>query len=177
MPVEDLSRALFFGRFQPFHLGHLEVTKWALRKYDEIVLMIGMASESHTWDNPFTAGERTWMIREALRSEGLPLDRVITATLPTMEVHVGCAWYVAHMVPPVEAIITRNPIIAHVFRDAGLKVDKPPSFNREEYRGEYVRTLIARGDEKWRKLVPSAVVEIIERVGGVKRIKEAMRRD
>ncbi|MEM3478355.1 MAG: adenylyltransferase/cytidyltransferase family protein, partial [Archaeoglobaceae archaeon] len=36
------KRALIFGRFQPFHLGHLEVIKWALKSFDELVLLIGM---------------------------------------------------------------------------------------------------------------------------------------
>jgi len=49
-----MSRALIFGRFQPFHLGHLMVIKWALEKFDELVLLVGMANESHTLLNPFT---------------------------------------------------------------------------------------------------------------------------
>ncbi len=47
-----MSRALIFGRFQPFHFGHLNVIKWALEKFDELVLLVGMANESHTLLNP-----------------------------------------------------------------------------------------------------------------------------
>jgi nicotinamide-nucleotide adenylyltransferase len=174
---EDKRRALLFGRFQPFHKGHLGVVKWTLQRYDEIVIMVGMASESHTFRNPFTAGERIWMIREALREEGIPLDRVITSCLPTMEVHVGCAIYVVKMVPPVQAIVTRNPVLAQVFKDAGLVVEEPPSYNREKYRGEYIRTLISRSDPKWMELVPPAVARIIMGIGGDKRIQAISRRD
>ncbi|MEM4292401.1 MAG: nicotinamide-nucleotide adenylyltransferase, partial [Archaeoglobaceae archaeon] len=116
------KRALIFGRFQPFHLGHLEVIKWALKSFDELVLLIGMADESHTLRNPFTAGERIWMIRESLIENGISLDKIITATVPTMSVYVGNAFYILNLVPKIRAIITRNPIIAQVFKDAGLEV-------------------------------------------------------
>ncbi len=168
---------MFFGRFQPFHKGHLEVVRWTLQRFDEIVIMVGMASESHTPRNPFTAGERVWMIREALREAGIPLEKIITSCLPTMEVHVGCALYVVKMVPPVEAIVTRNPVLAQVFRDAGLRVEEPPSYDRSKYRGEYIRRLIASMDESWRELVPPAVARIIEEIGGDKRVRAITRAD
>ncbi len=173
-----VRRVLFFGRFQPFHLGHLMVAKWLLEEmgFDELVVMVGMASESHTPRNPFTAGERIWMIREALREAGVDLARVITATLPTMEVHVGCAHYVLTHVPPVEALATRNPVIARVFHEAGIRVIKPPAYRRDELRGEHIRRLIAEGSD-WEHLVPPAVARIIHEIRGVERIREIMKSD
>ncbi|MEM0022000.1 MAG: nicotinamide-nucleotide adenylyltransferase, partial [Archaeoglobaceae archaeon] len=139
------KRALIFGRFQPFHLGHLEVIKWALKSFDELVLLIGMADESHTLRNPFTAGERIWMIRESLIENGISLDKIITATVPTMSVYVGNAFYILNLVPKIRAIITRNPIIAQVFKDAGLEVLIPPDFNREKFRGTTIRKMMLNG--------------------------------
>ncbi|MEM2915309.1 MAG: adenylyltransferase/cytidyltransferase family protein, partial [Candidatus Bathyarchaeia archaeon] len=63
---EASSRALYVGRFQPFHLGHLEAVKYMLRNSKEVIIVIGSAQESHTLTNPFTAGERVYMIRLAL---------------------------------------------------------------------------------------------------------------
>lgn len=166
------QRALIFGRFQPFHLGHLEVIKWALKSFDEIVLLIGMADESHTHRNPFTAGERIWMIRESLKEENIGLDRIITATVPTMNVYVGNAFYILNLVPKIQAIITRNPIIAQVFKDAGLRVVVPPDFNREKFRGTTIRQMMLKG-EKWEDCVPKAVVRIVYTLNGVERLKKA----
>ncbi len=166
------KRALIFGRFQPFHHGHLSVVKWALEDFDELVLLVGMADESHTLLNPFTAGERIWMMREALKSEGVDLGRIITATVPTMSVYVGHALYIINLVPHVSAIITRNPVIAQVFRDAGLEVVSPPEFSREKYRGSYIRKLMLEGGN-WRDLVPKAVAEIVDRLKGVERLRKA----
>lgn len=45
--------ALFVGRFQPFHLGHLKVIKDILKKNDFIVIAIGSSDEKNTDKNPF----------------------------------------------------------------------------------------------------------------------------
>ncbi len=169
-------RALIFGRFQPFHFGHLEVVKWALNDFDELVLLVGMADESHTLLNPFTAGERIWMIRDALKDEGVDLSRIITATCPTMSVYVGHAFYIINLVPEVSAIITRNPVIAQVFSDAGLEVVSPPEFDRSRYRGSRIRKLMLE-DAEWRELIPSTVARIIDEINGVERLKRAASRD
>ncbi|MBO8182238.1 MAG: nicotinamide-nucleotide adenylyltransferase [Archaeoglobus sp.] len=170
------SRALIFGRFQPFHLGHLKVVEWALDDFDELVILIGMADESHTLRNPFTAGERIWMIREALKSEGVDLSRIITATAPTMNIYVGNAYYIIKLVPEIKTLITRNPVIGQVFRGAGVEVVEPPTFNREIYRGKVIRERILKGEE-WENLVPKRVAEIINKIGGVERIRVAGCRD
>ena len=170
------SRALIFGRFQPFHFGHLKVVEWALDDFKELVILIGMADESHTLRNPFTAGERIWMIREALKSEGVDLSRIITATAPTMNIYVGNAYYIIKLVPEVKTLITRNPVIGQVFKSAGIEIIEPPTFNRELYRGKVIREKILRGEE-WESLVPEKVAEIVQRIGGVERIRVAGCRD
>ena len=58
-------RGLYIGRFQPYHLGHQAVLESISEEMDEIVVVIGSAQESHTIDNPFTAGERMEMISGA----------------------------------------------------------------------------------------------------------------
>ncbi|MDI9645383.1 MAG: nicotinamide-nucleotide adenylyltransferase [Archaeoglobales archaeon] len=170
------DRALIFGRFQPFHLGHVKVVEWALQKFDELVLLIGMADESHTFQNPFTAGERIWMIREGLKEFNVDLGRIITATVPTMRVYVGHALYIINLVPHIKAIITRNPVIAKVFMDAGLEVIQPPLFSREIYRGSYIRQMMLE-DLEWEKFVPKSVAKIVKFLNGEERIKIACSKD
>ena len=170
-----VRRVLFFGRFQPFHWGHFAAVRWLLDRFDEIVVLVGMADESHTWLNPFTAGERILMIREALRGEGVDLSRIVTATIQTLRVYAGNAGYVLGYVPPVEAVATANPPVNRAFRDAGVKTVAPPLVNKSVWCGEHIRRLMARGDGRWRSLVPPAVAEIIDSIDGAARVIEIAR--
>ena len=58
--------AAIIGRFQPFHLGHLELIRQIMNENDEIIILIGSSQANYTLKNPFTAGERVWMIRDSL---------------------------------------------------------------------------------------------------------------
>ena len=62
-------RGLIVGRFQPPHLGHLEIIKQILDKVDEIVIVIAAAQISHTIKNPFTAGERLTLLRTMIKKK------------------------------------------------------------------------------------------------------------
>jgi nicotinamide-nucleotide adenylyltransferase len=169
-----VTRAMIFGRFQPFHKGHLSIVKWAFEELDidEIVLLVGMASENYTPRNPFTAGERIEMIRLSFKDEGLPLEKLITATIHTLETSIGCVYYVLSYVPRIDYILSRNPVITRIFRDAGINVVRPPLFNRDEWRGGRIRALMARRDPRWKDAVTQSTAEFIESIDGVERVAE-----
>jgi nicotinamide-nucleotide adenylyltransferase len=59
-------RGLMLGRFQPFHKGHLALTKQILSECDELVIIIGSAQFNFIDKDPFSAGERVLMIHKAL---------------------------------------------------------------------------------------------------------------
>lgn len=168
---ELLKRCLVIARFQPFHYGHLSVIDYCLSSFDEAVIVIGMASQSHTPENPFTAGERIEMIRRSLAWRRIDLSKIITVTLPTLEVSKSAVHYVELYSPRFEAVVTLNPIIKRIFSEEGYSVIEPPEFNRSQYRGSYIRLLISRGDESWRDLVPPPVSGFIDEISGVERIK------
>lgn len=172
-----VSRGMFFGRFQPFHKGHLEVARMILEEHDELVFLIGMATESHTHRNPFTAGERIEMIRRGMRDAGVGLERVITATLHTMEIHVSSAHMALNMVPPVDAVYVGNRIMARVFRELGVKVVMPQPVKRGVYNASYIRSLMARGDPRWRELVSPSVAEYLLSIGAEERMRGIMAPD
>lgn len=58
--------AIFIGRFQPFHLGHLAVLQEALNHAARVVVLIGSARSPRCHRNPFTYAERERMIRESV---------------------------------------------------------------------------------------------------------------
>lgn len=64
-PPHDL--AVFIGRFQPFHLGHLRVIEQALSQARHLLVVIGSAGAARRADLiPFSADERREMILASL---------------------------------------------------------------------------------------------------------------
>ena len=84
-----VNRGLYVGRFQPFHLGHLDAIKNVLKEVDELVIVIGSAQYSHSSDNPFTAGERLVMVHRALLEAGVDYSKLWIVPVP--DVHLAHA--------------------------------------------------------------------------------------
>lgn len=61
--------AVFIGRFEPFHLGHLAILRRALALSERVVALVGSAEAPRTAKNPWTYAERVVMIRAALGEE------------------------------------------------------------------------------------------------------------
>ena len=49
---------LLIGRFQPFHLGHLDALRFALSKVDKLWIGLGSSNKPLQKNNPFSAEER-----------------------------------------------------------------------------------------------------------------------
>ena len=60
------SYAVTIGRFQPFHLAHLEMIKFAFKNANKIIVILGSDSNIRTDKNPWTAVERQNMIESCL---------------------------------------------------------------------------------------------------------------
>ncbi|WP_347452940.1 nicotinate-nicotinamide nucleotide adenylyltransferase [Acinetobacter thermotolerans] len=53
---------VFIGRFQPFHLAHMQTIKIALQQSQQVILALGSAQLERNIKNPFLAAEREQMI-------------------------------------------------------------------------------------------------------------------
>ncbi|MDN6308653.1 bifunctional nicotinamide-nucleotide adenylyltransferase/Nudix hydroxylase [Psychrobacter sp.] len=56
---------VFIGRFQPFHRGHKAVIDEALKRSDEVIMLIGSANLPRSLRNPFSVEQRADMIKDA----------------------------------------------------------------------------------------------------------------
>lgn len=167
-----MRRALYPGRFQPVHWGHVKVMQWALEKVDELIVGIGTAQESHTVVNPFTSGERVIMIREALKDAGIDVSRVHIIPIPDILMNSVWPYYVQMYVPKFQYGVARNPLVLRLFKDAGIEVLVPPPYDRGKYSSTKIRKLILVGSDAWRELVPPSVAKFIDEIDGVGRLRE-----
>ena len=53
---------LLIGRFQPFHLGHLDAVMFGLSRTENLFIGIGSSNKSNEKKNPFSSEERREMI-------------------------------------------------------------------------------------------------------------------
>lgn len=165
-------RAFFIGRFQPYHLGHHEVLREIFSEVDEVVIGIGSAQESHTIENPFTAGERVMMVDRAV-TELIGETGKKVYIIPLEDVYRNSLWvsHVVSMTPYFDVVYSNNPLVIRLFREAGFEVRKTKLFNRVSYQGTEIRRRMICG-ERWEDLVPDPVVRVIREIDGVKRLRD-----
>lgn len=67
--MKEYKAAVFIGRFQPFHKGHLAVLKNGLKIAEKVIILIGSYKSARNVKNPWTFQEREDMIRSCLTSK------------------------------------------------------------------------------------------------------------
>ncbi len=168
---EEGLRGLYIGRFQPFHLGHLDAAKYALKRVNQLVFVVGSAQYSHALENPFTAGERVMMIKAALDEAGF--DRSSYFIIPVEDINYHSIWvdHIRALTPDFNLVFSNESLTKRLFKEARVKVEPIPFFHREIYSSTEIRNrMVARED--WESLVPKAVALFIKEIGGVERIRE-----
>ena len=166
-----MTTGLFVGRFQPFHRGHLETVKFALKSVDKLVIVVGSAQKSHEMRNPFTAGERIMMIKASLDAErGVDAGRVLIVPVPDVDVHAIWTRQVDMLVPKYEVVFANDPFTLLLFRERGVRTVEAPLFERSRMMATEVRRRMAEGKD-WQELVPEPVAGVIKAINGEERVK------
>jgi nicotinamide-nucleotide adenylyltransferase len=168
--------ALFVGRFQPFHNGHLYATQLILRGAEEIILVIGSAEKSHELSNPFTAGERIEMMRRALRAAEVDPLRYILVPVPDAEAHTAWVSKVVAYTPKFDIVYTNQPLTRRLFLESGYEVREIPLYMRSEYSATEIRRRMLEGGD-WGSLLPKEVYSFIREIQGDERIRDLAKTD
>lgn len=171
-----VNRGLYVGRFQPFHLGHIDAIKEVLKEVDELVIVIGSAQYSHNLNNPFTAGERLVMIRHALQEANVDLSKVWIVPVPDVHLHMLWVSAVEGYTPSFNVLYSNEPLTRRLFMEAGYKVKSIRLFERQLYTSTLIREKMIK-DESWTTLVPKSVADFINKIDGVNRLRDLARTD
>lgn len=171
-----VKRGVFVGRFQPFHLGHLEAIKDVLKEVDEVVIVIGSAQYSHNLDDPFTAGERLVMVRRALEEAGIDYTQVWIVPVPDVQLHAMWVSALEGYTPKFDVVYSNEPLTRRLFIEAGYTVKSIRFHRRKVYSSTEIRERMLKG-EKWEKLVPKSVAEFIREIDGVNRLRDLNKSD
>ena len=163
-------RGIMIGRFQPFHLGHLDLVKQILKDCDEVIIAITSSQFNYLEKDPFTAGERIEMIHDSIKESDVDLNRCIILSLENQFNIATWLSYLKSMLPQFDKVYSGNDYVKMLLADSNIEVITPKFLDRMQFNATKIRSMII-SDENWEKIVPPAVSKFIKKINGKNRLK------
>ena len=163
--------ALFLGRFQPFHHGHIYMLNKILKLYKKIKIGVGSSQFSKTKINPFTYEERVNFITSALNKRGITSERFSIYPIP--DIFNASKWvnHVISIVGNFDTIFSNSDWVRQLFQNEGYIIGEKIGIFKKKYNASNVRKLICKDNRNWTTLVPKEVVNLIKDYEGIERIR------
>ena len=158
---------LFIGRFQPFHLGHIEAVRFALVRSDSLWLCIGSSNLAAEARNPFSVGERREMIESSLSD--VDLERVRIYAIPDFDDHKKWIDEINSTVPDYDVVYTCDEDTSRMFLELNKETVQIPLVKRDSLEGSSIRRTIASGGDL-SGLVPNGTLRVLEKIGARARL-------
>lgn len=158
------------GRFQPFHLGHLDLARQILKDCDEVIILVTSSQFNYLEKDPFTAGERIEMIHNSLKESDIDFTRCIVLAIENQFNIATWVSYLKSMLPDFEKVYSGNDYVKMLLADSNIEVVKPVFLERQNYNATKIRSMIV-SDQNWENLVPPAVSDFIKKINGKNRLE------
>ncbi|MFX0080308.1 MAG: nicotinamide-nucleotide adenylyltransferase [Candidatus Hodarchaeota archaeon] len=163
--------ALFIGRFQPLHHGHIYVLQTILKSYKKVKIGIGSSQLSNTINDPFTNIERKEFLNAAFKKRSISSSRYQIFYI--VDIFDANKWvdHVVSIIGEFNTVFSNSDWIRALFHNKGYKVEKKVEIFKKKFNGNNIRRLILKNDKSWTPLVPKEVRELIEKFDGINRLK------
>lgn len=167
-----MQSALFIGRFQPFHKGHLEMVKKILKENERIIIVIGSAEKNFVQNNPLTAAERFQVIDESLKEAKISAEKY--CIIPIRNVNNYALWihHINIYVPPYTRLYTGSKIVKECYLGKYCK-NEPEIIRLKRVLGlssTKVRTALLKG-KGWEKMLPPTAAKLLKEWSVPSRLK------
>ena len=156
------------GRFQPFHLGHLEAVNFALSKVEQLYIGIGSSNKSHQPRNPFTVEERRQMISSSL--DGKTVKRVSIYDIPDLDDHYKWTQSIDEIIPNYDIVFSNDDFTHSLYQKIEKDVISVKLKYREILSGTHIRKMILN-EENWQDLVPDGARNILLKINAQNRLE------
>ena len=157
------------GRFQPFHLGHLEAIKFALSNVEHLHVGIGSSNKSHEERNPFTADERKEMILSSI--DDTIAKRISIHFIPDVDDHSKWTHLVDEIIPEYDVVFSNDDFTHELYGKRGKSIISVDLKSRSNLSGTNIRNLILT-DQDWKEFVPSGTRDVLSQIDGKKRLED-----
>ena len=159
---------LLIGRFQPFHLGHLDAVLFGLSRTENLFIGIGSSNKSNERRNPFSAEERKEMIISSI--EPSMMVRLKIFDIPDVGDHEKWTFEIDKIVPKYDVVFTNDEFTKTLFEKREMNVVPVVLKDREKFSGTNIRELIA-GNKNWQDLVPQGTRKVLDNLNAKERLK------
>ena len=159
---------LLIGRFQPFHLGHLDAVLFGLSRVENLFICIGSSNKSNERKNPFSAEERREMI--TLSIEPSITDRIKIFDIPDVGDHEKWIFEIDKIAPKYDVVFTNDEFTKTLFEKRKISVISVVLKDREKFSGTNIRNLITE-DKNWRDLVPQGTRNVLDNINAKERLQ------
>lgn len=146
------KKALFIGRFQPLHLGHLKAIDYLSKKYPRLTIAIG-SSNKRDEDNPISANDRLMLLRLATKRYN---NLKFTFLADDSSNRLWTTKVKRRFDPKKYVICSMNPLVNSLLKKAGYKFDTLGYSQRYLLEGKKIRRLI-RQNKSYSKRIPKEI--------------------
>lgn len=175
--------ALFIGRFQPFHKGHLYSLKKAMEIGERVIVGVGSSNQKGTESNPFSYEVRKKMIEKVIEKyTNEQKSSISILPIPDTPSDEEWAGQVQTLIQNLEfrnkeqvVVVGNNEWVNELMEKAGYEVLRTGLYNRDKLEGVKIRRLILRSirraqgkqaqdklaREEWRERVPEGVFDVL----------------
>ena len=159
---------LLIGRFQPFHLGHLDALQFALSKVDKLWVGLGSSNLPPQKDNPFSAEQRQEMILSSI--DDVMKEKISIYFIPDLDNHMKWIEKIDTIVPKFDIIFSNDELTNHLYSKRNIQVMAIPFLKRDKLSGTRIRDLII-SDQNWNDLVPEGTKHFLEKINAKNLLK------
>ena len=159
---------LLIGRFQPFHLGHLDALRYALSKVEKLWVGLGSSNKPLQKNNPFSAEDRKKMILSSIDD---PIrNKIEIYFIPDFEDHKKWVEHIDTIVPKFDIVFTNDDMTKYLYSKRGTRVETIPFTKRDVLSGTNIRDLIL-SDQPWEEFVPDGTRNFLIETNAKQRLK------
>lgn len=153
--------ALFIGRFQPFHKGHLHSLKKCLEVAEKVKIVVAKSNVSGTQEDPWDYKIRKQMVCLVVWKEGVQDKVSKIVSCPDYPSDKRWLNEVKKRVGEFDVVVSNNEWVLSIFREAGHNTLESGLHNREELEGVKIRKLMREGNKEWKERMPEEVVKLV----------------
>ena len=131
----DKKYAIFIGRYQPYHFGHIELIKQKLNEGIPVLIMVRNIKPDEK--NPFTTEQTVHMIKKYHSSHGDDVQVMIIPDIESVNYGRGVGYEINEYQPP------KNSAVLFI-------------------SATKIRESIKNGDNSWKKMVDKSIHDEIQ---------------